>query len=323
MRRIIFLPILLVLSLVLAACPPGPAPTAAPIVPTPVATKASIPTPTPHPMDIVDTLAATGNFATLATAIQVTDLSAKLKSTGPFTVFAPTDQAFAALPPGLFNDKDHLWEVLLYHIAATRVTSDSLSSGATIKTLLGDDLKVSKQGKMIKVNDATLIATPIQATNGLIYALDKVLLPPAKASAATAKATISDILTTDARFSTLVDALKATGVYTELQGTGPFTIFAPAQQAFSNLPSPLIGSLFRGPQVWTRVLHYHIISGKKLLAADMTNQRVEQTEEGSTLVFSKQGDTLLVGEAKITETDIQAANGVIHVIDKVLVPPLD
>ncbi|MCX6045649.1 MAG: fasciclin domain-containing protein [Chloroflexi bacterium] len=323
MRRTVSLPILLILSLLLAACSAsGPRPTPTTAAPTVIATIAE-PTPTLQPMDVADTLAAAGDFATLVTALQVANLSESLKGSDPVTIFAPTDQAFAALAPGLLDNQDRLAEVLRYHIAATRVTSDSLTSGATVKTLLGNELKVSQEGKIIKVNDATIIATPIQATNGVIYVLDKVLLPPAKASAANSKATISEVLLTDERFSTLVDALKATGVYTELQGAGPFTLFAPEQDAFSNLPSPLVGSLFRGPEVWTRVLNYHVISGKKLLAADFTDQQVEQTLEGSTLVFSKQGATTLVGEAKIIQTDIQASNGVIHVIDKVLVPPLD
>ncbi len=323
MRRTLSLSILLILSLILAACSSsGPRPTAIPAASTVVATVAA-PTPTPHPMDIADTLAAAGNFATLVTALQVANLSESLKGADPVTIFAPTDQAFAALEPGLLDNQERIAEVLRYHIAATRVTSDSLTSGATVKTLLGDALKISEEGKIIKVNGATIIATPIQATNGVIYVLDKVLLPPAKASAANSAATISEVLLTDERFSTLVAALKATDVFTELQGAGPFTLFAPAQDAFSSLPGPLVGSLFRGPEVWTRVLHYHIVSGKKLLAADFTDQQVEQTQEGSTLVFSKQGSTILVGEAKIIQTDIQAANGVIHVIDKVLVPPLD
>jgi transforming growth factor-beta-induced protein len=322
MKRFAVLLQIFVLCCALVACSATAQPTALPTAPTRVATLTA-PTPTPRPTDLVGTATQAANLATLVTAIQAANLVEKLKSPGPFTIFAPTDQAFSTLDSDTLNDKQAVSDILLYHIAATRVLSDSLVNGATIKTLLGDNLTIHKDGKIVKVGEAEITLTPLKATNGLIYLLDKVLLPPDKAVVSAPNATITQILTSDRRFSTLVTALKATGVYTDLQGTGPFTVFAPTQQAFTVLPTSLVDSLFHGPQVWTRVLHYHIIPGKKILATEFTNQEVEQTQEGSTLVFSKQGNSFLVEQAKITQTDIQAANGVIHVIDKVLVPPLD
>jgi len=207
------------------------------------------------------------------------------------------------------------------------VLTESLTTTATLATLQGENLSISKVGREISLNDAHLAMPPIQATNGLIYLIDKVLLPTTKSGTDSANGTklgtITDVLATDPRFGTFVNALKATGVYTELQGTGPFTLFVPARQAFSTLPNSLVDSLFQGPGIWTRVLHYHIIPGKKLLAAGFLSKQVEQTQEGSSLVITMKDKTIFVGGAKITQTDIIATNGVIHVIDQVLVPPLD
>jgi uncharacterized surface protein with fasciclin (FAS1) repeats len=207
------------------------------------------------------------------------------------------------------------------------VLTESLTTTATVTTLQGEDVRISKDGREIIVNDAHLAMAPIQATNGIIYVIDKVLLPTAKSGTDTTNGaklgTINEVLAADPRFGTLVNALKATGVYTELQGAGPFTLFAPARQAFSTLPNSLVDNLFEGTDIWTRVLHYHIIPGKKLLAAGFMGKQVEQTQEGSPLVITTKDKTILVEAAKVIQTDIIASNGVIHVIDKVLVPPLD
>lgn len=324
MKRITSL--LLILSWLLVACPSTQRATATPAPPTAVATIKAAPKPTQQPTDIASTLTLTGNLTMLGVAVQTTGLAEKLKGSGPFTVFAPTDQAFAQLEQTNLDDPKHFTDILLHHIVAGRVLTESFTTSATITTLLGDKLNLHKEGKLFSVGDTQIALPAIHTTNGIIYAVNKVLVPPLKSSstADTAKsATIGDLLASDPRFSTLVTALRATSVYTELQGSGPFTLFAPTQQAFANLPTPLVDNLFKGTKVWTRVLHYHIVSGKKLTGAGLTSKQIEQTVEGSTLVITLKGNTILVGDAKITQTDIQAANGVIHVIDRVLVPPLD
>ncbi|MFN8492680.1 MAG: fasciclin domain-containing protein [Caldilineaceae bacterium] len=324
MKRIATL--LLSLSLLLAACPGAPRATATPAPPTAVAPlKTPAPTPRP-PTDMASTLATSGNLTMLGIALETTGLAAQLKGAGPFTLFAPTDQAFAQLEQTTLDDPKHFTEILLHHVVAARVLTESLTTSTTVTTLLGDSLSLHKNGKAFTIEDAQIALPAIHATNGLIYVVDKVLLPPLKSATlanASKPATIGDLLASDPRFATLVTALRATGVYTELQGAGPITFFAPTQQAFSTLPTPLVNSLFKGTGVWTRVLHYHIVPGKKLTAAGITSKQVEQTAEGSTLVITQKGNTILVGDAKIIQTDIQAANGVIHVIDQVLVPPLD
>ena len=324
MKRIASL--LLMLSLLLAGCPNPTPTTPTPVSATPVATLKA-PTPTPKPTDLMSTMAAAGNLTTFVAGLQTVDLTEKLKSPGPFTIFAPTDQAFAALNQSTLDDPAHFFDVMLYHIAATRLLTTSLNTTVTVTTLLGEDVQIGKTGRVYQINDAELAMPPIQATNGLIYVINKVLLPTTQSSADVANAsqlgTINQVLAADPRFGTLVDALKATGVYTDLQGAGPFTLFAPVNQAFSTLPTPLVDNLFKGTSVWTRVLHYHLVPGKKLLAAGFMSKQVEQTQEGSPVVITTKDKTIFVEAAKVIQTDIIASNGVIHVIDQVLVPPLD
>ena len=324
MKRIAIL--LLSLSLLLAACPNTRRTTATPVPPTAVAPlKAPTPTPKP-PTDIASTLATSGNLTMLGIALETTGLAAKLKEAGPFTLFAPTDQAFAQLEQTTLDDPKHFTEVLLHHVVAARVLTESVATSTTVTSLLGDNLRMHKNGNAFTIEDAQITLPAIHATNGLIYVVNRVLLPPLKSATVanpSTPATVADLLASDPRFGTLVTALRATGVYTELQGSGPITFFAPTQQAFASLPPPLVNSLFKGNDVWARILRYHIVPGKKLTAAGITSKQVEQTSEGSTVVLTQKGNTILVGDAKIIQTDIQAANGVIHVIDQVLVPPLD
>jgi len=335
-RRLLLPGILLSLCLVLTACPARATPTAAP-TPSPTRTPI-VPTATPQPMNLMDTLAAAENLKTLTTALQAADLVEKLESPGPFTIFAPTDDAFATLAPDSLDDQARFFDLLLYHIVAGRIPADALTSGATFTSLLGDDLTLSITDtvgtQVIQVNDATLVGSAIQATNGLIYVIDRVLQPPVAAGAITntpltsalpniGLPLITEVLAADTRFRTLVRALQATGVYTELQGAGPFTLLAPVDDGFMALPRPLADSVFAGTAVWVRVLHFHIIPGKRRLAAEIENEQSERTLEGSDLLFLRQADKLFVNEAEIIAPDLEAANGIIHIIDTVLVPPLD
>ena len=136
--------------------------------------------------DIVDTAVAAGSFKTLVAAAQAAGLVDALKGDGPLTVFAPTDEAFAALPAGTVEDllkpenKGKLAAILKYHVVAGRVySSDALAAG-TAKTLEGNSIKIAVEGKAAKVNDATLIKTDIDASNGVIHVIDTVILPKSK-----------------------------------------------------------------------------------------------------------------------------------------------
>lgn len=168
------------LLLLLAAC--GGRPTPTPTL-TPAPTSAP-PTATPAPADIVTTAMRTENLTTFVSAVQAADLVEKLQSPGPFTVFAPTDEAFAALPAGLLdrllNDPaGELTDVLIYHVIADNLTSAQLTDGQQIITILDDPLNVTVQDDFLKIDTATVLTRDIATTNGVIHVIDQVLLPPA------------------------------------------------------------------------------------------------------------------------------------------------
>jgi|SRR5581483_7452862 len=133
--------------------------------------------------DIVDTAVAAGQFNTLAKALEAAGLVETLKGKGPFTVFAPTDEAFAKLPAGTLDEllkpenKEKLKSILLYHVVSGKVTAAKVAKMTSAKTLNGEDVKISVSGGKVMVNDATVIKADIMASNGVIHVIDTVLLP--------------------------------------------------------------------------------------------------------------------------------------------------
>jgi uncharacterized surface protein with fasciclin (FAS1) repeats len=136
--------------------------------------------------DIVDTAVAAGSFQTLAKALQAADLVETLKGPGPFTVFAPTDEAFAKLPAGTLDEllkpenKDKLRSILTYHVVAGKVTSAKVATLSSAKTVNGQDLKIMATGGNVMVNNAHVVKADIPASNGVIHVIDTVLLPDAQ-----------------------------------------------------------------------------------------------------------------------------------------------
>jgi uncharacterized surface protein with fasciclin (FAS1) repeats len=130
--------------------------------------------------DLVDTAASAGQFKTLVKAVQVAGLVDTLKARGPYTVFAPTDEAFAKLPPGtldaLLADPQKLASVLKYHVVSGKVMAKDVKTGS-VKTVEGQPLRVVASGNGVTVNDATVVTTDIEASNGVIHVIDRVVLP--------------------------------------------------------------------------------------------------------------------------------------------------
>ena len=268
--------------------------------------------------DIVDTAVAAGSFKTLVAAVQAAGLVDALKGEGPFTVFAPTDEAFAKLLPGVVpslvrpENKDTLVAILTYHVAPGRLTAAMVTELGRIETLNGQRPAVRVDGGSVMIDKATVIAADIKASNGIIHVVDTVILPSK-----------NDIVSTVAKeesFDTLTAALWAAGLVSVLQGEGPFTVFAPNDDAFAKLPAGTVESLLKpeNKDKLTSVLTYHVVSGL-VYSADARPGSVE-TMQGSSLRVSKSGDSLLVDDARIVTTDIPATNGVIHVIDSVIFP---
>jgi uncharacterized surface protein with fasciclin (FAS1) repeats len=137
----------------------------------------------PGSKDIVDTAVSAGKFNTLAKALQATGLVDTLKGKGPFTVFAPTDVAFAKLPPGTLDDllkpenKEKLTKILTYHVVAGKVMAKDVMKMQSAKTLNGEDVKISTRGGKVYVNDAQIVQPDVKASNGVIHVVDTVLMP--------------------------------------------------------------------------------------------------------------------------------------------------
>ncbi len=322
-RTSLLVALLVVFTMVLAACAPAatPEPTA---VPEPTAMPEPTATAEPELLDIVDTAVADGRFTTLAAALGAADLIDTLKGEGPFTVFAPTDDAFAALPAGtvesllLPENKQALTDILLYHVVSGKVMAADVTMLESATTVLGKDVKITVEDGKVFVNESEVIITDIETSNGVIHVIDAVLLPPTEESN-----TIVDVAVADGRFTTLVAAVEAAGLVETLSGEGPFTVFAPTDDAFAALPAGTVENLLlpENKQALTDILLYHVVSGK-VMAADVVNLTSATTVLGKDLTITvKDGKVFLNDTVEVIITDVEASNGVIHVIDAVLLPP--
>jgi transforming growth factor-beta-induced protein len=288
----------------------------------------AVPTEAPMAKDIVDTAVADGRFTTLAAALQAAGLVDALKAEGPFTVFAPTDDAFAKLPAGTLDEllkpenKQALTDILLYHVVASKAMAADVVGLPAVTTLLGKDVAIKSDMGKVYANDAEIIITDIETSNGVIHVIDSVLLPPAE-EAAMDKKDIVDTAVADGRFTTLAAALQAAGLVETLKGEGPFTVFAPTDDAFAKLPAGTIDSLLKpeSKQALTDILLYHVVSGK-VMASDVVNLTSAPTVLGKDVSIKVQdGKVYLNDNIQVIITDIETSNGVIHVIDAVLLPP--
>lgn len=267
-----------------------------------------------EPASIVDTAVSAGKFNTLVTAVKAAGLVEALEGEGPFTVFAPTDEAFAKLPAGtveaLLENQDKLTSILLYHVVPGKVMAKDAMKLTSAKTLLGQDLAI-ESGEGVKVGGATVVSTDIECTNGVIHVVDSVMLP-------------KDIVAIAAGapdFSTLVAAVQAAGLVETLQGDGPFTVFAPTNAAFAKLPAATLADLLKpeNKEKLQAILTYHVVPGR-VMAKDVVELKSAKTVEGGKVKISAKDGVVKVDDATVTATDIVGLNGVIHVIDTVIMP---
>ncbi len=265
--------------------------------------------------DIPTNAAATGVHDSLVAALTHVNLVATLQGTGPFTVFAPTDQAFTDAGIDL-NDFDTpeenatLSDILLYHVVAGSVPSSAVTDGMLATMVNGDKAKFGVSGGTVTVGTATVTTADVQASNGIIHVIDKVLIPPVDIPA-TAQTT--------GIHTSLVAAVIQADLLPTLQGTGPFTVFAPTDQAFTDAGIDLAAlDTPTGKQTLSDILLYHVVSAE-VQAKDVTDCMSADAANGQPLSFTV-GSTVMVNDANITLTDVVASNGLIHVIDKVLTP---
>lgn len=268
--------------------------------------------------DIVDTAVAAGSFKTLAAALQAAGLVDALKGKGPFTVFAPTDEAFAKLPKGTVEEllkpenKAKLQSILKYHVVNGAVLAKDVKPGA-VATLDGQRIDITTKDGKVMIDKATVTKTDIVAGNGVIHVIESVILPSDK--------TIVQTAADAGKFKTLASLLTSTGLVDALNGAGPFTVFAPTDEAFAKLPKETLETLAKpeSKQTLAAILKYHVVSGRVFSDAAAKGATVT-TLEGRTLTTKSDGDKVKVGGATVVGADIDASNGVIHVIDTVLIP---
>ncbi len=266
---------------------------------------------------IVQTAQEAGSFTTLLAALDVASLTSALEGTGPFTVFAPTDAAFAAIDADVLNDlianPDLLARVLTYHVVSGEFTSTDVAGLSSAPTLNGKDVSLSFDGTTVMVDGATVIGADVEASNGIIHVIDQVLLPEP----------IADILqTADGAgiFNTLLAAVDAAGLTATLQGDGPFTVFAPTDDAFAAIDPDALNALLADPPALAAILAYHVVPGA-LTAADVLASTSLSTVNGADATISLDGDgNPRIDDAIIIGTDIGARNGIVHIIDRVIFP---
>src|SRR5690554_5022209 len=278
--------------------------------------------------DIVDIAVGNEDFSILVAALTEAELVGALQGEGPFTVFAPTNAAFEALLEQLEISAEDLLahpqlsEVLLYHVVSRKVMSTDLVNGMEAETLKGDTIKVDLTNG-VKINESTVVSADIEATNGVIHVIDSVLVPADFVLNAAEEAEgqdIVDIAVGNEDFSILVAALTEAELVGALQGEGPFTVFAPTNAAFAALLAQLEISaedLLAHPQL-SEVLLYHVVSGK-VMSTDLVNGMEAETLKGDAIKVDLTNG-VKINESTVVSADIEATNGVIHVIDSILVP---
>jgi uncharacterized surface protein with fasciclin (FAS1) repeats len=271
--------------------------------------------------DIVDTAVAAGSFKTLTAALQAAGLVDALKGEGPLTVFAPTDEAFAKLPAGTVENllkpenRDSLIAILTYHVAAGSLDARAAVGAGVASTLNGQRLKIEydRTTHAVSVGTATVVKADITCSNGVIHVLDTVQLP-----------SMDSLLTTATKagsFSTLAAAIEAAGLIDALSGEGPFTVFAPTDEAFAKLPAGTLESLLlpENKDQLVEILTYHVVPGRVYSDQALAAKQATTLQGTDVKIAVKDGQAMVNG-ARLITTDLDTTNGVIHVIDTVILP---
>ncbi len=267
---------------------------------------------------LVDVLALDGRFTTLITAVQAAGLADALTTGGPLTVFAPTDDAFAALPPGtvesLITNVPALQNILLYHVVGKEISGLKLLDRRPIETLQGATVDTTFKRSGLFINDAEVINADVNTPNGVIHVIGGVLLPPPP------KSNLLDLLKNDGRYTTLVTALELAGLDGALTGDSALTVFAPTDEAFAKVPAAALADLIADKEALTAVLLYHVVDGDQS-ARELLRERKVETLQGSDVWVYYWRGKVLVNKSQVIDADREASNGRIHGINAVLFPP--
>ena len=283
-----------------------------------------------HQSTIYDIAASNADFESLTAAVDAAGLKGTLEGPGPFTVFAPTDDAFAALAAAGIDVEATLANVLLYHVVPGSLKAgDVLGQGTLNTAFAGKSFSVAVEGgnAVITTPDgakATIVATDIEASNGIIHVIDAVIPPPVNALALSQlgdpNKTIAEVATENGHFNTLLAALSAAGLANTFAQPGNYTVFAPTDAAFAALPAGTVEALLQDPSgQLTDILLYHVVNDS-LSINQVANSGTLPTLLSSRLLDVDFNGGVQVDGCNVQLSNVRASNGVIHVVDCVLLP---
>ena len=269
---------------------------------------------------IYDIVSNSNDHTILNIAIDSCSLDGALSGPGPFTLFAPTDAAFNNLPAGtvssLLSNIPALTQILEHHVVADSVMSGMLSNGQIVTTLLGTDLTIIINSSGVFIDNAQVTVADIIADNGVVHVIDAVLIP------ATSTNSIYDIVSNSASHTTLKTAIDACSLDGVLSGPGPFTLFAPTDAAFNNLPAGTVTALLNDIPQLTDILKHHVVTDS-VMSGMLSNGQVVTTLLGTDITVTINATGVFIDNAQVTLADLVSDNGVVHIIDAVLLPPKD
>lgn len=290
--------------------------------------------PSKYNSDLIDTAEQAGSFKTLITAIRAAGLEDTIRNAPELTVFAPTDEAFAALPPGtldsLLANPEALRNVLLYHTVDGKVLANQAVTLKEAQMMNGEKTKITYDGMTIYINTSKVINTDILAKNGVIHVIDNVLIPSVRASTkgpsietGESQKVYKDVLDVAAAagtFKTLLAAVKAAGLEETIRSAKDITLFAPNDDAFAKIPSSTLHKLLNDKHALRNVLLYHVV-GRRVSAAEASKLQSATMLNGKHVTIEKVCEGgLKVNDSNVIAVDIDGVNATVHVIDSVLLP---
>ena len=284
-------------------------------------------------LNIVQNAMNAKNVTTVVAAVKAAGLAETLSGPGPFTVFAPTNDAFNKLPKGTVDtllkteNKDKLVSILTYHVVPGRYTSKDLKNGMTLTTVQGATLMIKRSGMNIWINGARIAIRDVISSNGVTHVINGVLMPPAPKGVMVGGALmvpnldIVENAMNAKNVTTVVAAVKAAGLVDTLKSKGPFTVFAPTNDAFAKLPAGTVETLVKpeNKATLTSILTYHVVAGR-YTSADLKDGMMLKTVQGGTLTVRMKDGKWWINDAMVQTADVISSNGVTFVIDTVLMP---
>ena len=301
---------------------------------------------------VYDVIRSEPRLESFETLVEAAALDDNLQQDGPFTVFAPTNEAWAAFEAMAAESEATLTDILLYHVLNGEYSASALARRGALPTLAGEHLFIDarevlfdingspvaglalSQGQATVANSANItlnetakvLRSDIQADNGVVHVIDAVVLLPEEGSLfasqqGSPEATIAQVLAEDGRFETFLSLAEQAGLLEQLENSAAnYTVFAPTDQAFAAAPQELLEQWLSDPQGELQlILSYHIV-GDRLGINQIANDRHIPTLEGRSIVVTRDEEGIYLNGRAIQSANILAANGVIHVVDEVVLP---